>query len=264
LSGTTDLAELTYASIEEYVSTFADAGSAAWRLDSSTPYFQSAFTREQIARLTPSARIVICLREPVARAYSAYNWAVKEGWETAPTFEAALALEAERRDQGYWFSYLYSDTSRYSARVVAWQERFRDCKVVLFDDLCADPLATTNDVLAWLDLEPLAELTASVKNPSGLDRSPIAKGLRRLANRSRNERGPAGRMVRAVLGDLGARRLKQTVVERLDRRLTAPPPLADETRARLAVTFTDDIARLEDLLGRDLSAWRLNRAGFAG
>jgi len=256
LANTVTLADMPYASVAEYAATFADGSRARWRLDSSTPYFQSDFARQQIRRLQPAARVVICLREPTARAYSAYNWAVKEGWETAPTFEAALDLEDERRDQGYWFSYLYTDTSRYAERVTAWRAAFPTAKIVLFEDLRAAPLAVVNDVLAWLDLTPLAALTAEAKNPSGLDSSPLARALRRLANQDRHRRSGVVRAASALLGGQLSRRLKQAANERLDRGLIAPPALGDATRARLAPLFAEDRHRLEDLLGRELTAWQ--------
>ncbi len=255
LSGTTPLAELPYASRAEYASTFAGVGDVRWRLDSSTPYFQSDFARQQIRRLQPAARIVICLREPVARAHSAYNWAVKEGWETAPTFEAALDLEPERQAEGYWFSYLYADTSRYAARVAAWQAAFAQCKVVLFEELRADPLAVTNDLLQWLDLDPLPALAAIAKNPSGLDANPLAARLRRFANQDRQRRSGLVKAANAMLGRGLARRLKQATLERLDQHLRPPPPLEAASRARLAPLFVDDRRALEDLLSRDLSLW---------
>jgi hypothetical protein len=260
LGGTTPLAEMPYASLEEYSGTFENVKSTPWYLDSSTPYFQSRYAREQIKQLMPAAKILICLREPVARAYSAYNWALKEGWETAATFEDALALESTRREQGYWFSYLYTDTSFYSTRVGEWRSTFPDLKVILFEDLQSAPLATVNGICAWLQLEPVATLDTAVKNPSGVDRSNVARLIRRVANQDRNRRNVVTRGLNTLLGDRLSRRLKRGVMTRLDRQLAPPAELAAETRARLMPLFDDDIRRLEDLIRRDLSRWRRSAA----
>jgi hypothetical protein len=256
LDGTTNLAKMPYAAPDEYSRTFSSTAKTAWLLDSSTPYFQSRYAREQIKRLMPAAKILICLREPVSRAYSAYNWAVKEGWETAPNFEEALALEPTRREQGYWFSYLYTDTSFYSARVEEWRGAFPDLKIILFEDLQSAPLKTVNEVCAWLQLDPFERLDPAVKNPSGVDRSNIARLIRRLANQDRDRRHVVTRGLNTLLGDRLSRRLKRGVTTRLDRRLAPPPALAAETRTRLMPLFDDDIRRLEDLVGRDLAGWR--------
>lgn len=256
LAGVTALTDQPYASSEEYAGVFGRS-TAPWRLDSSTPYFQSDFAREQIQTLVPEARIVVCLREPVARAYSAYNWARKEGWETAASFEEALALEARRKAAGFWFSYLYADTSRYGSRLEAWLAAFPNCKVVFFDDLKKAPLATVNDILSWLGLEPLTALAAPVRNPSGVDRRPLARALRGLVNRSRNERGALLRAVNAAIGNDFARRLKRTALERLDRDLVPPAPLETATWASLQPLFADDVRHVEMLVDRDLSSWRV-------
>ena len=263
VSGTTPLAVRPYASVQEYEKAFGGDTGARWRLDSSTVYFQSAFARTLMAQRCPAARIIICLREPVARAHSAYNWAVKEGWETAASFEEALALEEQRRRDGYWFSYLYTDTSRYSDRLEAWRATFPSCKIVLFDDLQRDPLGVVNDVLTWLDLERFDTVPTAPKNPSGRDQGPLAKRLRQVATRDGAERGQLARLAKVVLGERLTRRAKQRVVEGLDRRLTPPPKLAAATRERLAPMFDADRRRLEEITGRDLSAWRQARRGDA-
>lgn len=50
---------------------------------------------ERIARALPGVQVVVMVRDPVARAYSAYRHEVARGFETL-SFEEALAQEAER------------------------------------------------------------------------------------------------------------------------------------------------------------------------
>jgi hypothetical protein len=51
---------------------------------------------ERMAEALPDARIVVMLRDPVARAYSHYQHMLFEGLERVGSFEEALALEPER------------------------------------------------------------------------------------------------------------------------------------------------------------------------
>ncbi|MYF98551.1 sulfotransferase, partial [Candidatus Poribacteria bacterium] len=54
---------------------------------------------ERIQRIyehNPEMHLVVLLREPVARAYSAYWWARRRGWENIKSFEEALEAEDKR------------------------------------------------------------------------------------------------------------------------------------------------------------------------
>jgi hypothetical protein len=54
-----------------------------------------------------------------------------------------------------------------------------------------------------------------------------------------------------------ARRVIASALRRIDSRfnLAPPPPLDPETRARLTEEYREDILKLQDLIGHDLSHW---------
>jgi hypothetical protein len=60
-------------------------------------YYQfHPFAMERIAHDLPSVKLVVMLRDPVERAFSAYKHERARGFEWEETFEQALELEAER------------------------------------------------------------------------------------------------------------------------------------------------------------------------
>ena len=59
---------------------------------------------QRIYEHNPEIHLVVLLREPVARAYSAYWWARRRGWENIKTYEEALAAEETRLNEG-WFKW---------------------------------------------------------------------------------------------------------------------------------------------------------------
>jgi hypothetical protein len=91
--------------LEWYRGCFA-GGDAALLVDASTSYTLCPFpgqersddpivgTPERIARVSPEARFIYLLRDPAARAYSAYWHAVRRGWESRPL---AAAITEESR-----------------------------------------------------------------------------------------------------------------------------------------------------------------------
>lgn len=70
-------------------------GSRAITGESSPYYMFHPLAPERIARDLPTVRLVVALRDPVERAYSAHAHELARGFETEP-FERALELEAER------------------------------------------------------------------------------------------------------------------------------------------------------------------------
>lgn len=63
-----------------------------------TYYMFHPFAIERIARDFPNIKLVVMLRDPVERAYSAYKHELARGFETEPDFMSALQLEDARLD----------------------------------------------------------------------------------------------------------------------------------------------------------------------
>jgi hypothetical protein len=61
-----------------------------------TYYMFHPFALERIARAFPDVKLVVMLRDPVERAFSAYKHEFARGFETEPDFERALDLEDAR------------------------------------------------------------------------------------------------------------------------------------------------------------------------
>lgn len=69
---------------------------AAVAFEACTYYLFHPFALERMAKDMPNVKIVVMLRDPVERAFSAYKHEFARGFETADTFEVALELEDER------------------------------------------------------------------------------------------------------------------------------------------------------------------------
>ncbi len=121
----------------------------------------------RIAQLLPQAKLIVLLRDPVDRAYSAYWLQVRNGNETL-SFEEAIECEADRirrerqriilHDGGcysldYWrFSYLMRGI--YVDQLKIWQRLYPKEQMLILrsEDYFANPAVTANRVFAFLDL----------------------------------------------------------------------------------------------------------------
>jgi hypothetical protein len=180
--------------------------------EASPYYLYHPLAAERLARDFPAVRIVVCLRDPVDRAYSHYKEQTYHGRETL-SFEAALDAEegrlrgeAERiaAEPGYLsaahehLSYLAQ--SRYLDRLPLWFSLFprEQFHIMVSEEFYADPDREVNKAWRFLGLAP-----------------------RKLVSRTRHNHQPA-------------------------------PDIRPETRERLQEALADHKRGLEELLGRRL------------
>jgi len=229
----------------EYERFFREAGDARAVGEASPTYLFYPRSAERMQQAIPDAKVICILRDPVERAYSHFALARKMGFEKVEDFEAAVALEDERWRHDRSMRFTYARASFYHDGLREFWRRFprEQILILLFQDFAADPLATMRRVHEFLGVDPRRVPDVGIRhNRSMLPRS----GLVREA---------FGRPFR--LRRFLQRNLPPRLVTRLGNAIMRPPPgLAPAIRARLLPRFTEDVARLEALLDRDLSAWR--------
>jgi len=202
-----------------------------------------------IQRYLGDPRIVIILRDPVNRAYSAYNFLVRDGREYLP-FADALNQEEQRKRDGYGWSWRYREVGLYSRQVRAYQEHFSRVQVLLYDDLKVDTEALIRSVYTFLEVNPdfIPDMSHRY-NVSGIPRSSFLNALfvkpKRLHKAARTIGG-------AILGGDRWSRLRDRIRAT---NLQKPLPMDHEIEQQLRWFYRDDILKLQDYIGRDLSSW---------
>src|ERR1022692_2221407 len=109
-------------------------------------YLSCAEAPERIrACLGPDVRLMVTLRDPVSRAFSAYLYFRKHGM-AAPTFRQTAEALPQIIDEG-----------RYATQLRRYVHYFGDksLHIAIFDDLEADPQAFLDDVSGKLGIAPL-------------------------------------------------------------------------------------------------------------
>jgi Sulfotransferase domain len=166
------------------------SGGDAQAFESSGYYLFHPLAASRIARDLPDTKVVVVVREPVERAYSAHRHELARGFETEP-FEKALELEgqrtygeAERLAADPWYQSLehrhhaYLARSRYSEQI----ERFIDevgaqrVYIVDADRFFETPLEEFDRLREWLGLAPWEP--ASVEKWNARPGDPMAPELR--------------------------------------------------------------------------------------
>lgn len=185
----------------------------------------------QIRRLLPEIKLIVSLRNPVSRAYSAYWHGVREG-AIRSSFADAVADQSrgvalDRPWQGF------VQDGRYLRHLLEYEHLFgRDrMHVILHEDLTAAPRRTLDGVAAFLGLgEPALEIPRSSNVTS---RSLLPAWMRATAAGSRALRHLHDRTLRPF----------------------EPPPMPSMIRAALVEFYRADNDELAEWLGRDLTGW---------
>jgi len=212
--------------------------------DISPSYFDFAEVAPAIRRELPGARVVILLRDPIAKAFSQYMHLVRDGREPLPFYQA-LQAEAERTRRGWSMIWRYAGSSRYAARVRHYLDAFgaERVRIYRFEDFIADPQATLRDLWHWLGIDPSVRPdTTRAFNASSRPRSRLVAGLI-------SKRSPLAAVARALV-PTGVRSRVTEAVRGLN--AGAKGGVDERSAEYLRAQFHDDVRETEALLGRSL------------
>lgn len=229
----------------DYLELFRGSGNAVAAGEATPYYLISPRAASNLKRDLPGVRLVVLLRHPVERAYSHYLMLVRDGHETL-SFEDGLAAEPARTTAN-WYWGRYREHGYYHRHLSRYFELFprEQIRVYLYEDLLRDPQGLLRDLFPILGVDPAVPIDTSTRhNVSGVLTNPL---WRLVWSRTNG--------VRALIRPLLSRSLRRGVASFFETRPMIKPPMREATRRVLLADFRDDTLKLQDLIGRDLSAW---------
>lgn len=239
---------------EKYLALYSDAEQYKATGDASVTYLWDKESPARIFQVRPEARIIIMLRDPIARAQSHYYMLRKLGLEPETNFLSALQQSQVRDKSHVWTGSLYIEFGLYYEQVKRYLDTFgrEQVLVILTDELNKRPRETFEVVQRHIGVEHLASDAHGPSNIYNAYAMPRFPGLYRFASQKlfspelRRKYLPAG--VREFL------RASSLFYDK------SKPQIDDSARAFLQSIYEPDVTRLERLLDRDLSllkkSWR--------
>lgn len=229
--------------IDWYLSLFKKAPSGVAAIgEFSHDYLHSHEAALRIAQHLPHVKLLVTLRHPIDRTFSSYVGAFSAG-ATRRTFEEALKSDP-----------MFIGNSLYADKLDAYYSIFPTGRILVqfFDDLQDDPAAFAKSAFDFVGLSEAPSINYGTRlSKLSSPRFPLAGTLSRQAANLLRRFGWVG-----VLGKLKNHPLVRPVFYRPytdnDR-----PTMCRETREYLREVFSPQIDRLEGMLGRDLTHWRL-------
>lgn len=231
--------------LNDYLRLFDGAAKAQVRGEGSVYYLYFPGIAQQLYEFNPHAKIIIILRNPVDRAFSAYMHTVRDGRETL-TFEQALEREEERRQKGFQPLWWYRELGLYSSQVARYKDVFpaEQLKIFLFEDL-RNSQRVVEEAFDFLDLDKVLPIDASVPlNESGVPKSRFLYNFFAKPN-----------LFKELLKPVVPQRVQQRLGHRAKSMTLSRVTMNPATRDSLKAYYRRDIEKLQDLISRDLSAW---------
>ena len=213
----------------------------------SPAYLATLHAAPRIAARLPRARLVAIVRHPVDRAFARFVGRLRDGLESRTRFEEVVRDELQRpleRDDAVG---TYLPASWIGHFLASYFERFprEQIRVHLFEDFQRDPLAVTQDIYAFLGVDPRVTPDVSRRHnlSGGIVRNPL---VRTLWSRTGAVRAGLRAFVPASIRDRAFGIVTRDLV---------PVRLDPDLRADLTALYRPDIERVSTLIDRDLSHW---------
>jgi len=226
-----------------YKKHFAHCKKGQLRGEFSTSYLYDRKAPVLIQKHFPKIKLIVCLRNPIDRAYSQY-WMLKNYLKLeSRTFERAIEEEHEYVWRGMYYKQLKHFLKYFKKEQIL---------VVMFDDIKKRPELTLKRVFKFLHIsENIAgKVSLEKSNPSKKVKFGSITAAMGLVSKT---------LVNLRLSFL-LRMLKYIGVKKIIMKLNTSEFKYDgmdaEVRKELRLKFKKDIKNLEKLLDRDLSHWR--------
>lgn len=244
----------------EYEQMFSDVRQEKAVGEASTGYLYYPESPGLIHAAIPDCKIIAILRNPVDRAFSGYCHEVREGLETV-SFEEALAEErkATRFIRGGEFSFNYIKQGYVHTLLEKYLTLFSasNVHICFFEDLLANTDELMCSIFRFLGVDENFRGDWSYRyNPSGMPKYPW---LHQLLDGENSARKPlawlASHLIPARVGNPLWHKVRDWNI------LNGPSiRMRRETRLMLEALYADEICRLEQLTGKDLSHWSSKHA----
>lgn len=208
----------------------------------STSYFYNQKVPKRIHDYFPKIKLLVCLRDPIDRAYSNYLNDIKAG-----TIAASLPFDEALKIKTY-----YLDQGKYKQQFERYYSFFAPSqfKVLLYEDLLQNPLQFIQDIYDFIGVDRTF-IPPSLHQRINTGRVPSNVEVEKLSNRiaALLQKSKAGEKIWWLIKQSGLPQLIRTFNTRT-KALPSKMPL--DIRTKLIPFFREDKHYVEQLLNRKL------------
>ena len=211
-------------------------------------YYHKEAIKNIKEKLGNDVKIIIMLRNPSDRAYSAFQH-VSRGFKEQNSFEESLEMEDGRleREGNLTPMVMYKDMGLYHETVKSYQENFSNVHVIIYDDFRDNTENEMKKTYQFLGISENEDIDYVTRHNVGGKRWKNDK-VKHLFMKENP--------IKSVIKRIIPRRLRKGLRNNLVTASTNKVLLMkDQTRIMLNDFFREDVRKLSDLLNRDLTHW---------
>ncbi|MEL6854337.1 MAG: sulfotransferase [Cyanobacteria bacterium J06607_13] len=208
--------------------------------------FRHEYAVPAIETYTPDAKLIAILRDPVDRAYSDYLMHVRQ------VVGNQRPLAEQVRDSGQTSHTLLK--GKYYEGMKHFLEAFgpEQVKVFLYDELRQDSTAMMQQMFDFIGVDSGFAVDTGKRQQTA--EVPKNQSVNKLLRTKNPLRSAAGSVLRMVLPEKKRQQLRSRLIA-ANSQGKEGLPLTPEDRTLLKDYYREDVLKLQELLGRDLSAW---------
>ena len=241
--------------LDFYYSFFDHCSEGLIKGEFTATYLSSNEAPSRIKSNFPDVKIIVCLRNPIERAYSHYLYD-RASKRVEVDFEEALKKNEKYIKMGLYFNQI-SHYLKYFKK--------DQIKIIFYEDIKERPSELIKEVCDFLNIDKTYQSLSSGKviNPSTSNVYKInflnLNNIKKITNKLKSNL--LGRFLINSLKIFKLNKLTNYLIKKnrkgyLDRRPIDKNPIQEETRKMLQRRFKEDISNLEKLTNKNLNYWR--------
>ncbi len=207
-------------------------------------YYHKEAIKNIKLRLGNDVKIIILLRNPIDRAYSAFHH-VSRGVQEDLSFEEALKQEEKRLDEYPFLTpmVMYKDMGLYYKMVKAYSESFNHVHIIMYEDFIKKTDEVLKAVFVFLEIDSSISVNYNTKYNVGGKRwkNPLFKNIFQKDN-----------FIKKIVPTFIRKKVRETLVNFLTNKVVS---MRSGTKEFLKIFFKEDISSLSKLIGKDLKHW---------
>jgi len=212
----------------------------------STSYLYSTTAAQEIKSRLGAIKIIICLRNPIERAFSHYRMNLWTGNSNEFDFYKALVEDYHHDPKVWGNAHLYVEIGAYYEQVKRYLDVFGSeyVKIIFTEDLKTNTQQVIKSLYEFIGVDPTFNPDTSTTYNEVY--TPKYKNLTWLLNKTG---------IRPLMKRISPRFIKEAFIRLFYRSKTAKGDISPEAKQFLLDKLGGDIKQLSDLLNKDLSHW---------
>ncbi|MGH7885823.1 MAG: sulfotransferase domain-containing protein [Thermodesulfobacteriota bacterium] len=210
-------------------------------------YYQDSI--DKIKRyLGDNVKILIILRNPVERAFSAYTHMLGGNWINT-SFEKALQDEDYKIKNNWSHIQFCKNLGLYYDQVKAFKDNFKDTKVILLEDLSNNADICLREIYNFLNVDPSYQVNTKNRYMVSRDKVPKSQFVNRFVKIYKILQR------KNIFPNSNSNNMISNLFNYIDSKNRVSLSMNPETKEYLINFFAEDVKKLGKLINRDLKGW---------